>query len=299
VRAKNQGPFSRTVEEYSSIEHLAFCCCGSICSWKEVRFSVFTACFDASGSKSKPWMVLAGFVAPAKAWDCFADLWNQRLNQDGIKYFHMKEFTACQGQFENWKGNELRRRALLSDLINLIKSHASRKFGHVIALEGVEHIKKAFTEKQQKAFILESYAIGGYSCAKHVDNWARMERIKTPIQFVFDDGDLDRQKLRDLFRQDWAEPIFRPSRDILKKGVPIPGFVPLQAADLLANELYQVCPQIPNVDTDKLRWPLQQLRTMPEEPTYMDWQGYDRLRRRLETMIPGLVEFDRKLKVKS
>ena len=79
------------------------------------------------------------------------------------------------------------------------------------------------------------------------------EEFRTPVQFVFEDGDLDKHKLRELFNlEGWPDPISRPPKDRLKNSVLVPGFIPLQAADILANELFQLCPQIPNVRTPDL-----------------------------------------------
>jgi hypothetical protein len=96
-----------------------------------------TVAFDASGDESSQLiMVVAGFMSSAKDWEDFSIKWVSRLKEDDLTYMHMKEFAHSAGQFSvGWKGEEERRRRLLSDLMALITSHAYRKFGIVVTNE--------------------------------------------------------------------------------------------------------------------------------------------------------------------
>ena len=69
-------------------------------------------------------------------------------------------------------------------------------------------------------------------------------------QLVFEDGDKGKGDLIHLLKtQDYAAPIFKPkrSRAHKKSGFVIEGAVPLQAADLLAYEIFSLC-RIANVE---------------------------------------------------
>lgn len=270
---------------YSSIEHLARCLHGSRFAWQEVSFAVFTAVFDASGKKNLDFLVVAGFVANAKTWDEFSQLWNERLDRDGIRYFTMKEFSQCRGEFDGWRGDEKRRRSLLADLIKIIQGHACYKVAHVVPNAGVANARAAFPESERRRFLLEAYAVAGYSCRRHLVGWARQEGIRSPIESVFDRGDLDRGRLLDLFKlEGWSEPIFRPSRDENINGSLNPGFTPLQAADLLANEVYQIAPELPLVNQDDLRYPMRELYSLPGPIITVALENWERLKEKLPSV---------------
>jgi hypothetical protein len=55
---------------------------------------------------------------------------------------------SSSGQFKSWRNDEPRRRALLADLIDIIKSHVYRKFGS--AVENKHFHRRS--PKNQKAF---------------------------------------------------------------------------------------------------------------------------------------------------
>jgi hypothetical protein len=94
---------------------------------------MFTGAFDAGGSEyDQPILVVAGFVSSAMDWDEFAVLWKKRLAEDNLTYFHALDFAHSRKEFSGWKEQEPRRRKLLSDLIELIKRHAYRKFGSIV-----------------------------------------------------------------------------------------------------------------------------------------------------------------------
>lgn len=249
---------------YSVIEHVARCCSGSA-RWEDVRFAMFTVALDASGKKNDcDWVVVAGFAAGAGTWQEFEGRWNERLRADGIAYFHMKEFTNATGQFQQWRGaeHEPRRRALVADLIGLLQEHACRLFGYGIAAAGAEKLREAHSVSRgsRSTFILEAHAIGAWLCAKDAYAWAQQEKIPE-LEVVFDEGDGDRERICKIFSfEQWRQPLFRPSREMLKGKLLHHGFTPLQGADLLANEIYQKCQDFHG---NAMRWPLAQFRTMP------------------------------------
>lgn len=86
------------------------------------------AYFDAGGDQvDQRYLVVAGFVAPLTSWVDFEKRWRERLAADGLKYFHAVEFAHSRKEFDGWRDDEQRRRNLLSDLMEIIKTHVSRK----------------------------------------------------------------------------------------------------------------------------------------------------------------------------
>ena len=241
---------------------------------------MFTACFDASGSESdKSIVVVAGFVSSAKEWQAFSHLWNQRLEKDDISYFHMKEFAQSVGQFKSWDKQEKRRRLLLCDLMSIIKRHAFRKFGCAIAHKKAERISQEHLDE----FLLTAYCLCGRQCAADVNSWARMEKITSPIEFVFEDGDKGKGRLMQRFEDDQLPiPIFKPKTDrILSDGRVVPGFTPLQACDFLAYEALLIMKGIEGIKKQSLRWAAIEFQQMPEIMGFYSDDAIDRLNKML------------------
>jgi len=206
-------------------------------NWRVVNFAMFTACFDASGHESdKPYLVVAGFISSADDWINFSEKWKMRLNQDGLPYFRMSEYAHSRRVFEGWRNQEAKRRSLLADLIDLIKSHAYRQYGCVIDIKSFLQI---LPKEHRNTYHLNAYSLAARDCAAQIRKWAKSENITSPIKFVFEDGDKGTGQLIQRFGEDnLPSPDFAPKKDTIKNGITVPGFIPLQAADIWAYELF-------------------------------------------------------------
>jgi hypothetical protein len=193
---------------------------------------MFTTAFDASGHESDQlMMVVAGFISSVDDWTNFSKKWKERLAKDGLEYFHMKEFS-------HWcSDDEARRRSLLSDLMELIKAHAYRKFGVVVSNKG---FGANFSEADRNEWRLTAYSFAGYRSIMEVSKWAMRDRIRSPIEHIFEEGDLGRDKLEKSATNSGHTIQFRPGKKDRKtdSGNAISAFVPLQAADFLAAEYF-------------------------------------------------------------
>lgn len=222
---------------------------------------MFTACFDAGGSQhDQEFLVVAGFISSADTWTTFDLLWRERLTKDGIRYFHMEEFAHFRGEFKNgWRNNEIKRRSLLSDLLDIIRSHAFRKFGCAI-----EHkqLTDVISKEQREKYLLDAYSFAGLYCAHQVNQWRVNEKISALPDLVFEDGDLGKGHLMDRLKKDgFGTPIFRLKKDAEISGRKSPAFTPLQAADFLAYEIFLANKrwEDPNY---KARWGMEQFHRM-------------------------------------
>lgn len=229
---------------YSPIEHLAKTAALSRMPWQEVQFAMFTAAFDASGTvHDQRHLVVAGFVASADDWILFDREWKKRLKQDGISYFHRVDCENNKQEFANWSGKDRAKERLLFDLISIIQSHTYRKFACMITNEIVE---SEMSPEIKAKFHLHAYAFAGIVSISQVYKWAHGELIKTPIEWIFEDGDDGKGELMqcmELFG--FPPPDFRPKIDTQDKiGNIRPAFTGLQAADFLAYELFQLMKQL-------------------------------------------------------
>jgi hypothetical protein len=90
--------------------------------------AIFTAYFDASGTKKMPVLTVAGFVSHVKRWDQFESKWSAILKRYGVSTLHMTEFASSKGEFKNWRGQSDRRRTFITELAECIKQEAKRGF---------------------------------------------------------------------------------------------------------------------------------------------------------------------------
>ena len=250
--------------EQMAIQHIAMTVCPSE-SWEEVL--MLTCAFDASGHQSNQLcLVVAGFVSSAKDWIDFSAEWQDRLDRDAICYFHMVEFAHSVKQFKRWKDQEKRRQTLFSDLLGLIKKYAYRKFGCAI-INDTFHSN--ISSANQNQLYLNSYSMAARSSVAQVGLWAKRDKISSPsIEYVFEDGDVGKGLLVQRMVEDcYPAPIFRPKKvKITPEGQIIPAFLPLQAADILAYEMFKAVREMEESGSYRLRWGLEEFHRMPGEP---------------------------------
>jgi hypothetical protein len=219
---------------------------------------MFTAALDASGSREQLIVVVAGFVAPDRAWDEFGEQWTERLAQDALEYFHMREYTHSVGPWREWKGDTRRRNRLYGDLMDIVRSHVSRKFGSVVAPSKLNTINDALREH----FNITEYSLAGRTIAAAIRRWMDSEKISGDVRMVFEHGDEGRGKLLRIFESDNL-----PPPEFLKKKE----YLPLQAADILAYEIFNAVEKVERNQLKNPRWPLGELNKIPGEPgIYLD-----------------------------
>lgn len=202
--------------------------------------AMLTAAFDCSKDKDRKYFVMAGLVSSADEWVSFDVEWRKRLASDGLAYFHMHRFahaTVCpQKPFDKtWIGQETRRKDLLSDLLDIIKSHAWRKVACILPVNVLDTI----TPDARRYFFPSLIATAGSLLWTEIETWRIREKFRYRAQMIFEQGDEHRGTLVDLLTNSTGSaPILQPKKDDLSKG--ILGFTPLQAADILAYEIQKI-----------------------------------------------------------
>jgi hypothetical protein len=236
------------------------------------------AAFDASGDENTDVLAVAGFLSSEDDWQSFSEQWSKRLTQDGIEFFRAVDAAAFRGPFEHWrdrKERETLRRALFTDLMNILKRHVYHRFGCVVINESFEMMSKELRNNLR----LSAYPLVALTCEKEFRKYILTEwknsKPQMPVKMVFEQGD---QGFGDLTH--WLNlakgtiPATRAfKRDTLQEdGIMANGFIPLQAADWLAYELGLSVRQIESGKIKKisdLRWPMQELmRVKGDAGTY-------------------------------
>lgn len=257
-----------TTEEYSPIRHLASILWPPWVDRDDAVLIMLTCAFDAGGDYRSPFLTVAGFASSTEDWDLFSSTWKKRLEEDGIEYFHATDLDSFHGPFRHWQDRTDRKelsRRLCNDLMNILKRHVYHKFSITI-------INKAFAEltpQVREEFALCAYSFAGRTCYRYVRKWMDEEpgfRGK-PNEIVFEAGDEGKGNLQERLAKDYKIfPIFKPKKDTrLADGEVVAGFVPLQAADWLANEVNRMAKQFPGTleSIEQLRWPMREFTQYP------------------------------------
>jgi len=225
---------------------------------------MLTVCFDGAGKESSQHKVLvvAGFASFAGIWSEFETLWQNRLEQDDLPYFHAGEFAHSTGVFkQGWKDNERRRRSLTSDLFSLIESCGLRKFGCILRMDDYQQVRQKYVDKGHPS--IDAFAFAAVHAVDDFHAYARGEGVPdNNVKFVFEKGDPEDHLRKILRDRNYGDPYFAwKTLHIDGKGVKHDPFIGLQAAGWLAYEFY--------LDADRLlysdpteRWALQRFQTL-------------------------------------
>lgn len=216
---------------------------------------------DESGhSTTHPFLIIAGYMAPAENWIGFYGEWNAALVDAGAvkadgaaDKFHMADLEAFKGIFAGW--DEDRRRALLGALFEIIDRHRLYAIGFAVSVEWWNSRNFADSAPEHEPLNPWHWAAQGViQTAWNMTNEPQAPELLSPesVAFVFDlqseYGGTAKELLPtlcDILSGKKATVAFSPSDQ----------FPQLQAADIVAFELRWrlTRPDIP------IRWPLRQM----------------------------------------
>ena len=185
---------------------------------------LYSAYFDASGKKDTHVSItVAGAVAPLKKWTRFERDWKEVLNEYGVSKFHATDFASSFGEYRDWKGDKPRRSAFLRRLGHVIKSSTNKLFIVTVEMGAWRSVNDQFLLAE--AF-QSPYAIAGYSVIHMVRRWAERKGIRSPITYIFEDGDGP---------DDWAGLMkLCADENIVPTRLPKPRATPCQIGDMLS-----------------------------------------------------------------
>jgi hypothetical protein len=173
-------------------------------------------------------LAVAGFVSSAECWIEWEKEWLSRLREDGLDYFHRAELN---------KWNPVKREKLIEDLCRIIRTYVNSKTG--VAVVNAK-LRTKLSVDERTRWRLKAYALAGRTAAKEMRIWASQWQGPMP-ELIYEQGDYGTGDLMHLLTsQGYPAPIFKPkrTRKHQKSGLTIEGAIPLQAADLLAYEVF-------------------------------------------------------------
>jgi hypothetical protein len=224
-------------------------------SYKKKYMWMLSAYMDETGRWEDPncrFVGMAGLLTGADAWEFFEKQWAKALKQYGLTHFHMKDFAHSRREFEGWKYDEPKRRALLQDLFDIIRSVRALPFGTTIPMEPfrrhpIEHQTIIGNNPYYICFIacnvmladLMTPALGSGMDEKITTVFAEQTEFEH-IALRVAEGVRQHHAAGELL----YSPVFRPMRE----------FNPLQAADLIAYEAHKEADRRYYRPQDEPRW---------------------------------------------
>jgi hypothetical protein len=217
---------------------------------------LYQAALDESGThQSSDYVVVAGYVSNAPKWNQFSEEWQAALDKWGIPAFHMTDFENRQGCFESW--GEEARKSRLNSLLTMIKQHTFLSVAFVVRKRQFEEI----VSEEARQLCGDAYGLAAIGCYNRLK-----ERVKAPEVDGYIDYTMDRVSrgggaLQWMYRvqsgyPEWAEDTRMFSLSFKDKCL----FLPLQAADILAYEIYKEAQRLFGNNKRPERYPFKQLR---------------------------------------
>ena len=190
------------------------------------------AYFDESGSKDTPLVTMAGYLSDDRRWKRFERQWAKVLKEHGARYLHMKEYAHFRGEFKGWP--DYKRKALMGDLIWVIKSNVQFRVGVVVPCEVYKSTLGAIDSKDTR---LSPFWLCFQTCLSAVAAYCREQEITDDIALVFDENNESSEHAKgyySAFKRSPRVPNGKQFVSLLLADDKIK--TPLQAADLLAYE---------------------------------------------------------------
>jgi hypothetical protein len=198
---------------YSYLRHLANATYGPH-DPRKVLVVALTAYFDGSWTdkpNDPPWlMAVGGFISSEKRWLWFEDKWAKLLAHFGLKYFQMKEFTTCKGEFVGWKERESDRREFIRRATDLIGKTAWQSFAAAVLKDDWDYCNHGYALDENQ---FSPYPLCGWACIQHVRIWCQSQRRPYSLDqvlYFFEKGDPNQDDLRKRAETDFGIGVHTP-----------------------------------------------------------------------------------------
>lgn len=164
-------------------------------------FAIFSAYFDASGSKSEHRILtVAGFVSRARKWDKFDEKWSAILKSFKVGAMHMTDFASSGGEFKDWKGKSELRRDFMDQLVKCIKNYTNKGFASSVVIPDYNEVNREYMLSEK---IGQPYTLCAMACLGALALWARKKHINVAEMIIaVEHGDQDQGELVGLAQKD-------------------------------------------------------------------------------------------------
>ncbi len=209
--------------------------------------------FDESGTHDgSETIVVAGFLALANAWRSFGEEWNAALKDYQIPFFHMSKFAQKVPPYD-WP--EEMRRGRLAHLIDITNRHVVESFGIAIPKKLFDSV---FT-RSVRQIVRGPYGFASWLIVTMIARALDQIPFETGVAYIFENGAQRKGELLAAYDGLDRLPGGKAALHVLSlRFEDKRRFVPLQAADMLAYELYLDRPRQNNPESRRI--PLQLLK---------------------------------------
>jgi hypothetical protein len=259
---------------YDAFKHL----CHSLFKSTTDLFAMITAYFDDSGtSQSNSVAAVAGYIGSVAQWERFGIEWNNLLHASGVSQMHRTDLESFYGEFAGWTPQK--RDVLVNKAQEIIKDRTYVGIGHSVVKEDFERILPQILQE----FYGGPYGYCAFLCIARAIRWHGNKKISEPLDWVFEAGTEGSGQFNMLMSTLYANPDMR--RDFKVNGWAFRDktVVPLQAADVLAYEMFKhVTNQIVGKGEKKVRISFNYL-IRPQDDDYLEYWPQDRLEEYVES----------------
>jgi hypothetical protein len=221
------------VSNYDAFTHLS----QSLFKKHSDLFAMLTAYLDDSGTHASSFVVaVAGYASTTLDWQSFGSEWRRLLRKEKISVMHMAELQNLQGQFSAKRGWTIDRREKLVARAAKIIGHRTRTaVGHAVIRADWE---KAVPEYLKKLFG-GPYGWCASECVALISNWKKRNDIKGGLDFVFEAGTDGQGQIQEMMMEIIKDPELNKHYGLHGYSFHDKTLLPLQAADMLAYEVYK------------------------------------------------------------
>lgn len=248
--------------------------------------SILTVYCDESGTDAKNRVAcVAGYIGQVSEWRKFEKEWSPILKKSPyrVKMMHRSDLETWHGEFTKERGwNPSRRAAFLAELHPIIKSRTKVALGSAVIKEDWEEVMPDWLRR----FFGGVYGWCAHECVVASRVWCErpIRTYKHPINWVFEKGADGQSQVVQMFNELDRDPILRKEFRIGTVSFACKDVVALQAADVLAYEIFK---QVENQIVDRgekhnVRFSVKDLMR-PQDPVYLKYWDKTRLREWLAT----------------
>ena len=224
---------------------------------------MFTFYGDVSGSANTSVLTAAGFVATAEQWVSLERSWTRVLVEHHVSELHMRDYAHSTGEYEAWKGQEVKRLQFLSDLITVLTCEVRHSFASSVYMPHYKEVDAKYGLRE----VVTPLSLVGCTIVAKVYRWADYHGIPhDSIAFIFEDGDNDKGDFVDRCKSIYGvSPKFQGKKKT----------VAFQTADLLAYENFLAVKKLKSVEDtvflDQMRAPFRRLSEIANGKNKEDW----------------------------
>lgn len=198
---------------------------------REGLVAVVKVYMDEAGTDSaSKVLTVAGYAARPSRWQAFTREWNAVLRPTGIKCYHATDAQACQGEFRQWKPEQVAE--LASALLPIIPRYAA---GLAVSIVMPDYRAAISQRPELETLFASPYAACFQWLVQSLLSVAQERKAKSRFSFVHETNDMRRDAQEAFYwmkaevdsRKNLVSLVFADKAE----------FVPLQAADILAFEV--------------------------------------------------------------